>query len=213
MAREFKARSLCLLALVIVVGMGLMAGLPRLAGQESNVVPLYLANHELVLPKDFETWVFVGSNLGLVYRRDLPLTTAAEAARGDLRRFHNVYIDPSAFRHFRATRQFPEPTILVMDRYAALDREPRDFLAAGLFNGPRVGLEVAVKNSRRPDGAMTPWAYYDFTDPADGSKTKGSAQALADDQCESCHRQHAGQGNVRDNVWVQFYPVLRQFLP
>jgi hypothetical protein len=192
-------------AVAICILLGILS--PQVQGQEL-IVPLYSSSGELIAPKDYETWVFAGSNLGLAYRPDLPITTAAEAERADLRLFHNIYIDPAAYAHFRATRQFPEPTILVMELHAAADREPRGVVSAGVFNGERVGLEVAVKNSRRPDGKTTTWAYYDFTEPSDGSKIKQSAPAFSDDRCESCHHQHAD----KDNVWVQFYPALRQFL-
>jgi hypothetical protein len=38
--------------------------------------------------------------------------------------------------------------------------------ASGVFNGRRVGLEVAVTNTSRPDGNATPWAYCNFRDPS-----------------------------------------------
>jgi len=177
--------------------------------REYPVAPQYSDDGDLLLPNDYEGWVFVGSNLGLAYRPDLAVTTAAESARADRRLFHNIYIHPAAYAHFRSTKQFPDPTILVMERFAAADREPQGIVSAGVFNGARVGLEIAVKNSRRPDRKTTIWAYYDFTDPSDGSKTKPKAAAFEDSDCESCHREHAG----RDNVWVQFYPALRKFLP
>jgi hypothetical protein len=78
-------------------------------------------------------------------------------------------------------------------------------LANGFFNGRRVGLEVAVKNTTRPDGKTTPWAYYNFTDQSDRAKVLASATAFPDAACANCHQRHAST----DNVWVQFYPTLR----
>lgn len=49
---------------------------------------------------------------------------------------------------------------------------------------------------RFPEG----WAYYSF-----GDGSRASATAFARAACFECHRQHA----ARDNVFVQFYPVLR----
>jgi Cytochrome P460 len=66
-------------------------------------------------------------------------------------------------------------------------------------------VEVAVKNSSRPDGKATPWAYYNFTDPSDPAKVLASATAFPDQSCANCHQLHASN----DNVWVQFYPALR----
>jgi hypothetical protein len=181
-----------------------MAVAPPVAGQTATA-PQYEGNL-LRMPVGFETWVFVGSNLGMSYKRDLPATTPSEASRADKPLFHNVYINPEAYASFIATGRFPEPTILVMEIFAAADKEPKGVLTQGVFNGERSGLEVAVKNSRRPDGSTTPWAYYDLTDPTDPSQVSASAPAFPDSRCESCHRQHASL----DNVWVQFYPTLRK---
>jgi hypothetical protein len=175
---------------------------------QSSTVPRYAANHDLLLPAGFESWVFVGSNLGLNYNRETRAQTALETGRGERREFHNVYINPEAYAHFAATGEFPVPTILVMERFAAADKEPNGILTAGMYDGDRVGLEVAVKNSARPDGKPTPWAYYDFTDRSDPSKQVASAPAFPDESCQNCHREHAS----RDNVWVQFYPVLRRLI-
>jgi cytochrome P460 len=184
-----------------------MASAPTAAAQ-TGTAPQYTADGRLLAPAGYQTWVFVGSNLGLAYRQNLPARTGAESRKADPPQFHNVYINPEAYAHFLATGEFPDPTILVMDRFVAADKEPRGIVANGVFNGDRGGLEVAVKNLSRPDGKTTPWAYYDFTDPSDPTKTRASAPAFADEICESCHRQHAS----KDNVWVQFYPVLRSLL-
>jgi len=193
---------------VVIAFIGISAWIafsPQGAAQ-SSTSPQYDANHQLLVPVGFEKWIFVGSNLGLAYKPDLPATTKREASRADKPKFHNVYISAEAYTQFLTTKKFPETTMLVMEIFEAADKEPKDVLASGVFNGQRAGLEVAVKNSHRPDGSATPWAYYDFTDPADPSKLRASAPAFPDRSCENCHRQHASM----DNVWVQFYPTLRK---
>jgi hypothetical protein len=63
-----------------------------------------------------------------------------------------------------------------------------------------------VKNSARPDGSKTPWAYYSFTNrTAPNGPPLATAKAQPDANCYDCHLKHAD----RDNVWVQFYPTLR----
>jgi hypothetical protein len=111
----------------------------------------------------------------------------------------------SPYDYFLANGRFPERKVLVMQVFEAADKEPRGVLASGVFNGRRVGLEVAVKDTSRPDGKTTPWAYYNFTDPSDRSKVLASATAFPDEFCANCHQRHASI----DNVWVQFYPALR----
>jgi hypothetical protein len=176
------------------------------AQAQPPVLPKYAADGQLLVPGGYETWVFVGSNLGLSYKQDMPAVKALEATLIDKPLFHNVYINPEAYSHFQATAEFPDPTILVMEVFVAADKEPKNVIAGGVYNGERTGVEVAVKNASRPDGAKTVWAYYDFTDQSNPSKLRSSAPAFPDQVCENCHRQHAS----KDNVWVQFYPALRK---
>jgi hypothetical protein len=175
------------------------------ARSESFDEPQYAPGGALLLPKGFDTWVFVGSNLGLSYTPDAAAAASAPPPRAPRQQFHNVSINKAAYDYFLANGRFPERTVLVMQVFDAADKEPKGILASGVFNGRRVGLEVAVKDASRPDGKTTPWAYYNFTDPSDRSKVLASATAYPDEVCANCHQRHAGI----DNVWVQFYPALR----
>jgi hypothetical protein len=179
------------------------SGLP--AQSQNSDEPRYAPGGDLLLPNGFDTWVFVGSNLGLSYTPDAAAAAATPPPRAPRQEFHNVSVNKAAYDYFSANGRFPERTVLVMQVFEAADKEPRGVLASGVFNGPRVGLEVAVKNAARPDGKTTPWAYYNFTDPSDRSKVLASATAFPDEVCANCHQRHASI----DNVWVQFYPALR----
>jgi hypothetical protein len=178
------------------------------ARSQSSEEPRYTPGGDLLLPNGFDTWVFVGSNLGLSYTPDAA-AASAPPPRAPGQQFHNVSINKAAYDYFSANGQFPERTVLVMQVFEAADKEPRGVLASGVFNGRRIGLEVAVKNATRPDGKATPWAYYNFTDPSDRSKVRASATAFPDEACANCHQRHASI----DNVWVQFYPALRDRRP
>jgi hypothetical protein len=161
---------------------------------------------DLLLPSGFDTWVFVGSNLGLSYTPEAAAAAGTPPPRPRReQQFHNVVINKAAYDHFLANGQFPDKTVLVMQVFEAADKETKGILASGAYNGRRVALEVAVKNASRPDGKTTPWAYYNFTDPSDRSKALASATAFPDESCANCHQHHASV----DNVWVQFYPALR----
>jgi hypothetical protein len=200
--------------LAALAGLAVAAYAPRADGQ-SGARPQYTADGLLQLPVGFESWVFVGSNLGMMYRNDLPMIDAREAARAATTQFfHNVYINPEAYAHFAATKEFPDPTILVMEVFAAADKQQQPVLSTGVFNGERRGIEVAVKDSRRPttQPAPTPdsWAYYIFMNPFDPQAVLQNAVAPdADGTCQACHKRHAS----KDNVWVQFYPTLRKLAP
>jgi Cytochrome P460 len=165
---------------------------------QSPNVPKY-SGDKLLFPDGFRSWMFVGSNLGLVYKGE-PGPGAGKPA------FHNVYITPEGYAGFRDTKTaFPDPTILVIDIYSAAKKEPHHILAKGVYDDKQSGALVAVKNSARPpgpNGEKTIWAYYIFPDI---SKPGASAAAQPDANCEACHKKNG----LVDNVWVQFYPVLR----
>lgn len=171
--------------------------------------PTYDVGGRLLLPDNYETWIFVGSNLGLGYLPDAVAMTAVESQRAEDRAFHNIYIDPAAYAAFVQTGAFPDPTVFVMENYHAEARDPGGVLNEGEFNGELVRVEAAVKDSRRPTrpDSLDIWAYYAFQVDASG-RPGGAARAFPDAACNTCHEVHAGH----DNVWVQFYPKLRRRL-
>ena len=196
------------------------AGFTSRVESQQSARPQYTSQGELKLPVGFESWVFVGSNLGMVYRRDPPpmadaRTEEREAKRADNQLFHNVYISPEAYAHFAATKEFPDPTVLVMEVFTAGDKQQQPVLSTGVFNDKRVGLEVAVKDTRRPAVQPAPpppavWQYYVFLDPGDPNSTLETAvKPDPSGFCQACHARHAS----KDNVWKQFYPTLRKLDP
>jgi hypothetical protein len=180
--------------------------------RRTSAGPRYNANGELLRPDGYRSWVFVGAALGLDYtqRNDKSLVDPNQKYESDdeSRPFHNVYIDRAAYEHYARTGKFPDKTVLVLELFESKRKEPRNIVTKGRYEGNRVALEVAVKNTERPDGSKTPWAYYDFTGTP-GPRGRGireSAKAKPDGSCYDCHKQHADL----DNVWVQFYPTLRE---
>ena len=158
------------------------------------VMPAYDDNGELQLPPDWKRWVFVGASLGLSYSQGGPATAGMEM-------FHETLMEPTAYEHFSKTGTFREGTQFVL----VLHGTGEGVLPArrGRFAADLHGVEMAVKDSsRRPEG----WAYYNFGG-MDGIRT--TARALPKDACYSCHVEHAR----RDNVFVQFYPLLEGVAP
>lgn len=151
----------------------------------SNVpAPAYDGTGALLRPSGYRKWVFAGASLGLSY-----------GERGGDDQFHHVYLRPESYDAFRRTGRFPEKTVLVLELYEAAQKVAPS--RHGRFEGKRMSLEVAVKDRERfPEG----WAYFSF---GDGSRRTATAFPRTD--CFNCHRQNA----KTDNVFVQFYPVLR----
>ena len=200
---------------VVASGLAVGATLALGSGQRNEPAagpsPRYNARGELLRPEGYRTWVFVGADLGLDYsqRNDQSLTypQKKDDNADEGRPFHNVYIDRAAYDHFARTGEFPDKTVLVLELFESRRKEPRNVVTKGQYEGNRVALEVAVKDRERPDGSKTTWAYYDFTGSPGprGRRVRESAKAKPDESCYDCHKKHADV----DNVWVQFYPTLR----
>lgn len=151
--------------------------------------PRYTAGGELIRPKEYRTWTFVGASIGLSY--------AVSARQDTPGLIHNVQMQPEAYKHYLETGKFPDKTMFILTLY-----KPEQKVAPnlhGYFQGEQVATEVAVKDmSRFREG----WAYFDF---GGGASLRESAGAKPPESCHACHVKNA----AKDNVFVQFYPVLR----
>ena len=153
----------------------------------------------LLRPEGYREWVFVGSSLGLSYKEN---PNGADKPSADLGLYHNVYINPSSYKAFASTGKFPDGTILVLELASAgVKKEPR---LQGSYQNEFVALEATVKDSKR---FAEEWAYFSF-EGSDG-KPLSKAQPFPKNRCWSCHDQKA----ATDNVFTQFYPVLRAVAP
>lgn len=161
---------------------------------KKNVGPTYTDDGLLRRPQDFDTWVFVGASLGLSY--------SDHAAEYGDELFHNVYLDPHAYQEYKRTGAFPDKTMLAMVVYRGSKKASHPPKLQGIFEDELVALEVAVKDSRRFEEG---WAYFDFGGPPHHETAKAFPAA----KCYNCHAEHAAD----DNVFVQFYPVLRAVKP
>jgi hypothetical protein len=181
---------LMVVGLVSLSGSGDSPASRTLASQTSqNTGPQYDSKGALLRPKHFETWVFVGASTGLSYQRQLFSRGPGE--------FHNVYITPEAYQAYLQTGRFPEKTMLALALYQPSEKVSPS--KAGYFEGNFDALEVAVKDHEHFSEG---WAYFSFEGEAE---LKERVQAFSKSDCFSCHVQHAAD----DNVFTQFYPILR----
>jgi hypothetical protein len=157
-----------------------------LSSEQGMPLPRY-DGKELLRPDGYREWMFVGANFGVGY---------GEGAGKP--NFKNIFMQREAYRQFVEKGVFPDKTMLVMEVFEAGENDP--FVRRGQFEGRFVGVEVALKDEGRfPEK----WAYFDFANRGSGEKTK--ARAFPKDACWNCHNQHG----AIDNVFVQFYPALR----
>jgi hypothetical protein len=151
---------------------------------------------DLILPKDFHEWVYVGS----------PLTpNALNGGNANFPEFHNVYIEPGSYETYKRTHEFPEGTILFKELQLTLPAENPDGSRAepsgrGYFPGPWNGADATVKDSKRYADTGG-WGYYNFNHYEPKAPT---AKVRAKEKCAYCHIASA----KKDEVWTQFYPLL-----
>jgi hypothetical protein len=72
------------------------------AHSQSSDEPRYAPGGDLHLPNRFDTWVFVGSNLGLSYTPEAAAAASAPPPRAPSQQFHNVSINKAAYDYFLA---------------------------------------------------------------------------------------------------------------
>jgi hypothetical protein len=95
-----------LVACGVAITIAIVQCVSSTSAQNQNRVrdlPEYTASGDLILPKDFHEWVYVGS----------PLTpNALNDGMANFPEFHNVYIEPGSYEIYKQTNQFPEGTIM-----------------------------------------------------------------------------------------------------
>ncbi|MEM6706823.1 MAG: cytochrome P460 family protein [Acidobacteriota bacterium] len=185
--------TICLVAAALLLFTGLLVA-PLLAsegGKEGDVVPIYDDRGRLELPREIERWVLAGSSLGLSY-------TENDGGDAGAAMFHHTLIEPTAYEHFRNTGTFRDGTMLAL----LLHPQGRNEMPSrsGEFADELAFVEMAVKDEQQGG-----WAYYNFGSPG----SRAAASALPERSCKSCHDTNAAY----DNVFLQFYPLLRSAAP
>lgn len=143
---------------------------------KSRYLPEYAASGELVLPKGYRDWVYVGS----------PLTSnALNDGHAGFPEYHNVYIEPGSYAIYKKTGVFPEGTMFYKELQLTLkpaenpDGSRTEPSGRGYFPGALAGAEVSIKDSQR-FAASGGWGYFEFghSEPKLASaavRAKGSA--------------------------------------
>jgi cytochrome P460 len=157
-------------------------------------VPRFTQDGALIRPEGWEAWVMVGASTGLSYN-DPPPPSATSAPQGP-GMFHNVYMQPWAYRELVRTGAFPEGTMFVLAFYEPSRKATP--ARAGFFEGEQdPGIEIHLKKAGVDS---TGWGFYGF-----GDSTRTAARIPSVASCYSCHAREA----AHDQVFTQFYPPLR----
>ena len=151
--------------------------------------PQFTASGDLIRPLDFREWVFVTAGLGMTYNEP----AAGQPPRAP--NFTNVYVNPSSYRAFIKSGQWPDKTMFILEIRSSASEGSIN--KGGHFQSDLVVIEASVKDESRFPGK---WAFFDF-----GRDMKTQVAALP--KTERCYACHANNGAV-DNTFVQFYPRL-----
>jgi len=164
-----------------------------MSGTGSEKEYFTIQNGQLERPAGFREWVCVGT----------PLTpNDMNEGQAPFPEFHNVYMDPESWQHWKKTGTFREGTMLVKELISVGDKEASS--GNGYFMGEFIGLEATIKSKREFPKEPGYWAYFSFTMPDHKSLAK-TAKKMPAEACNACHDASAAD----DFVFTQFYPVIR----
>jgi cytochrome P460 len=198
-----------LIASGIIVATVIAQSLSSSSAQNSaRYLPEYDAAGDLLLPKNFHEWVYVGSPLTPIAlnggkKCPEPKSSSDDPCTG-FPEYHNVYIEPGSYEIYKQTKQFPEGTILFKELQLTLgpaenpDGSQTEPSGRGYFPGAFNGADVTVKDTKR-FAALGGWGYFNFHHHEPKAPT-----AKVTDCGHSCHL----GGAKKDEVWTQFYRLL-----
>ncbi len=185
--------------LALAGGLLLVLGIltdPSSAQSKKKRVYKFNSAGELIQPKGYREWIFVGT----------PLTpNELNNGKAPFPEFHAVYIHPSAYKKWKKTGAFPDGTILMKELISVGSKQAAS--GKGYFMGEYIGLEATIKDSKRFNNEPAYWAYFSFT--REGKPPTRTAKAFPTAQCNACHQAFAKD----DWVFTQYYPVLRAAKP
>lgn len=155
----------------------------------------FQSGNQLAKPENYREWMFLGAS---ITPNDL------NDGKAGFPGFHNVYINPTAWKKWKAKGEFADGTMIVKEIVSVGDQQSAT--GKGYFQGNFDGIGVMVKDRKRFPNEPGNWAYFTF----DQTSASGSlAKAKSTDSCAVCHQANA----ATDLVFTQYYPVLRQPKP
>ena len=145
----------------------------------------------LVVPADIDTWVFLGSSLGMGYSQE----TFDPDSPG---MFQIVRMEPTAYEAFVETGEFVDGTMIALHFYGSQNHISIN--RSGFVMGGLRTAEIHYKDSRYPEG----FNFFVF-----GPDAAIATEVALPNECVECHQ----RDGAYDGVFVQFYPDMQQFLP
>ena len=180
------ARWICLLA-----GISITIGTNCQANSDIHFAP----QNALQKPVNYREWIYLGTALTPNDLND---------GKANFPEFHNVYMNPKAWRGWKTTGSFADKTVIVKELLSVGDHQA--ISGKGYFQGDFSVIAVAVKDRKRFANEPGNWGYFVFDKSSDANTT---TQPKETKSCATCHVKHA----ATDLIFTQYYPVLRAAAP
>ena len=165
--------------------------LPAAASSSLHVARL-TTDGKLQKPMDLESWIFLGTSLGMGYNPG-----SFNAARPG--QFQVVLMEPTAYRHFLQHKSFAQGSMFLLSFYDT-ETQQRSINQNGFTQAELTNYEIHVLDPKAEKGH----AFYMF-----GPKSATGNAAPPGNACVRCHVDHgAFQG-----TFAQFYPAIRPHIP
>lgn len=153
---------------------------------------------QLIRPTGYREWIYIGA----------PLTPdELNNGKAAFPEFHNVYIDPISWEHWKKKGEFRDGTIIIKELVSVGSKSAHS--GKGYFMGEYIGLEAVVKNKSRFPKSDKYWGFFRFTNEEHPTESKHSLSMVSkvkkSESCVSCHSPNA----QHDMIFTQHYPVLR----
>jgi hypothetical protein len=148
---------------------------------------------KLQKPADLDSWVFLGTSLGMGYN---PGSFNADHPG----QFQVVLMEPNAYRHFVEHGSYAPGSMFLLSFYNS-DQQKRSINQNGFTQADLTNYEIhLIDPSRGADGR----AFFVF-----GANDTEGNPLPAGNNCVSCHVKHG----AFEGTFAQFYPTLRPRIP
>ena len=150
------------------------------------------ADGNLRKPADLDSWVFLGTSLGMGYNPGS--FNAAQPGQ-----FQVVLMEPNAYRHFVKHRSYAPGSMFLLSFYDS-DKQQRSINQNGFTQADLTNFEIHVIDPAQGQDGRT---FYMF-----GANDQEGHAMPPGNGCVSCHNKHG----VLDGTFAQFYPTLRPYI-
>jgi Cytochrome P460 len=176
-----------------ILGLGVVAFAQTAATAKPIQIAQFTADGKLQKPADLDSWVFLGTSLGMGYNPGS--FNAAHPGQ-----FQVVLMEPNAYRHFVQYRSYAPGSMFLLSFYDS-DKQQRSINQNGFTQADLTNYEIHVIDPAKGDQGDKGHAFYVFN-PND---TQGNPLP-AGNACVRCHVDHG----AFDGTFAQFYPTLRR---